>query len=66
MPTYRGGAWVFGEVHATALVVGGDQVVGARASAVADPAGGTTIDTQARATLANLLANLRAHGLIDG
>ena len=35
-------------------------------SGVADPAGGTTIDTQARATLANLLANLRAHGLIDG
>jgi hypothetical protein len=61
---FRGGAWVFGEVRASALVVGGDQVVGARTSAVADAAGGTTIDAQARATLASLLASLRSHGLI--
>ena len=61
---YRGDAWSFGEVRASALLVSGNQVVGARASAVADPAGGTTIDTQARATLASLLASLRTHGLI--
>jgi len=61
---YRGGAWSFGEVRTSALVVSGNQVAGARASAVADPAGGTTIDTQARATLAILLTSLREHGLI--
>ena len=61
---YRGGAWVFGELRASALVVGGNQVVGARGAAVADAAGGTVIDTQARATLASLLVSLRSHGLI--
>ena len=60
----RDGTWIYGEMRASSLVVGGDQVVGARASAVADATGGTTIDIQARAVLASLLASLRVHGLI--
>jgi phage baseplate assembly protein V len=44
--------------------VAGIQVVGAQGGAVADPAGGGTIDAQARAQLSALLARVRAHGLI--
>jgi hypothetical protein len=62
--SFDSGAWIYGELRANALIVGGDQVVGPRGGAVADPAGGTTIDTQARMTLANILSSMRAHGLI--
>lgn len=61
---YRAGAWRRGEMRGAKVIVDGRQVVGAQASAVPDPAGGTTVDTQARATLAALLAALRGHGLI--
>ena len=61
---FRAGAWSFGEVRATALVIGGNQIVGPRGGVIADPSGGATIDPQARAVLANVLASLRSHGLI--
>ena len=62
--TFAGGAWTKGEVRAAKLSVGGNQVVGARQAAVADPTGGATIDAEARAAIAALLARLRLHGLI--
>ena len=43
---------------------GGTQVVGAQGAAVADAAGGATIDAEARTALNTLLARLRTHGLI--
>jgi hypothetical protein len=46
------------------ITVAGTKVVGAQGLAVADAAGGTTVDTEARAALNALLARLRAHGLI--
>ncbi|WP_028970118.1 phage tail protein [Sphingomonas sp. URHD0057] len=49
----------------SALLLDGVQVVGARCSAIASPTGGTTIDTQARSTLNQLLSALRQHGLIE-
>ena len=58
--------WVFGDWTASALLVGGQKVVGGRGAAVADPAGGTTVDSEARATLSVILERLREHGLIDG
>lgn len=45
--------------------VAGTQVVGAQQAAIPDAAGGTTVDTEARAALNALLAELRTHGLID-
>jgi len=48
----------------TGLKVQGTSVVGARGAAVADPSGGATVDTEARAALNALLARLRTHGLI--
>jgi hypothetical protein len=62
---YRNGAWTSGAMRANDVSIGGQKVVGARQPAVADPAGGTVIDLQARLTLGQILAALRAHGLID-
>lgn len=44
--------------------VGGTKVVGAQGAAVADASGGVTIDAEARTAINDLLARLRAHGLI--
>ena len=62
--TYAAGAWERGHVRAAKLSVGGNQVVGARLAAVADPAGGATVDAEARAAIVAILARLRSHGLI--
>ena len=40
--------------------------VGSQAAAIGDPGGGATIDLEARACLAGVLAALRGHGLIAG
>jgi hypothetical protein len=60
----REGAWDVGEVRAASIKVGGAQVVGAQFSAIAAPAGGATVDTEARTALASVLAALRSHGLV--
>lgn len=44
--------------------IGATWRIGGRSAAIADPSGGTTIDTQARAALAEVLAMVRRHGLI--
>jgi hypothetical protein len=46
------------------LVVSGTQVVGAQAGPIGNPAGGATIDLQARAAVISILNALRGHGLI--
>jgi hypothetical protein len=61
---FRAGAWEKGHVRAAKVSVGGNQVVGARLAAVADPAGGATVDAEARAAIADILSRLRSHGLI--
>lgn len=61
---YHDGAWRTGEIVAERVVVGGKPVLGAQRPAIADPAGGATVDAEARAALSVVLAALRAHGLI--
>lgn len=61
---YTGTGWSLGIERASAVMIGADQVIGARQPAIAAPIGGTTVDTQARATIAALLTALRTHGLI--
>jgi hypothetical protein len=62
---YRSSAWELGVVRGSALNIGGQQVVGARGSAIAAPAGGTSVDAEARAAISAILAALRLHGLIS-
>jgi hypothetical protein len=61
---------VTGSINMTvSLFRGGTKVVGAQGAAVADAAGGATVDTEARTAINDLLARLRAstgHGLIAG
>ena len=46
------------------LQVGANKVVGTRGAAVADASGGATVDAEARTAINDLLARVRAHGLI--
>ena len=58
-------AWEIGALTATTLSVGGLQVIGGRRPRVVAPTGGTTIDSQARAAIALLIAGLETHGLFS-
>ena len=62
--TFADGQWRIGRLAGTALTIGGVQVVGNREPAIAAPAGGATVDAEARATLTEILGALRGHGLI--
>ena len=62
---YRAGAWELGTLRATNLVLGGSQVVGARLAPIAGPSGGANVDAESRATINQVLAALRQHGLIE-
>ncbi|MDH7639572.1 DUF2793 domain-containing protein [Sphingomonas oryzagri] len=61
---FDGDAWMVGEIRARRLLVDGVAVVGAQQSAIADPTGGTSQDSEARAAISAILAALRSHGLI--
>lgn len=63
--TYSSEGWKLGEETATKLIIGGDLVVGTRQSAVEAPAGGATVDTEARAAIAAIIDRLEQHGLIE-
>lgn len=62
---WTGSAWTGGELPASGIMVGGQQVVGPRQPAVPSPSGGTIIDAEARTAVAALIATLMSHGLIE-
>jgi hypothetical protein len=62
---YRAGAWEMGLLRGSSVIIGGQQVVGSRAAAIASASGGATVDTEARATIDQILAAMRQHGLIE-
>ena len=62
--TFLNSGWELGVLRGSRVVVGSDQVVSGRAAAIADPAGGTKADPEARAAISAILAALRGHGLI--
>ena len=61
---WRGGAWEYGQLRAERVLVNGVPVIGPQQPAVAEPTGGTTVDVRARTTVNQILAVLRAHGLM--
>ena len=61
---YLSTGWTNGVLTGTSLVLNGVQLVGARATAIAAPVGGTVIDVQARAAISAILSSLGTHGLI--
>lgn len=62
---WSGTAWADGSLPASAIHIGGQQVIGPRLLAIASPSGGTTIDNEARTAIAAVIATLMSHGLID-
>ena len=61
---YRNGGWEYGVIRGAAIVIDGQQVIGSQANAIADPAGGSTVDAEARSAVGAILLALRQHGLI--
>ena len=61
----RNGGWETGIVRAREVRVGGQAVLGSRQPPIEAPAGGSTIDSEARTAIAEIIAALRAHGLIE-
>jgi len=62
---YRvGEGWQVGVLAASRVEIGGVQVIGPQASAVALPSGGAIVDEQARTAIVAVLERLQAHGLI--
>jgi|EndMetStandDraft_5_1072996.scaffolds.fasta_scaffold00330_26 hypothetical protein len=62
---HDGTAWRDSAVRGDGFFVDGQQIVGARRSAIAAPAGGTTVDVESRGAIAAILAALQGHGLIS-
>ena len=60
----RDSAWEAGVVRAREIMVEGLKVVGAQQPSIAAPTGGSTIDPEARGAISEIIASLRAHGLI--
>ncbi|PTD16979.1 DUF2793 domain-containing protein [Sphingomonas fennica] len=61
---HDGNGWRATPAPTFGVAVGGEQVVGGRQPAIARPAGGATVDQQARTALDAILSALEAHGLI--
>ena len=62
---FSDGEWEIGVVDASSVRINGEQVLSNRHPAIPDAAGGSVVDTEARSTLAAILAALRQHGLIE-
>ena len=61
---WRSGDWESGIVRARELQIDGLTLIRERQPAIADPTGGSVIDAQCRAAVANMLSALHTHGLI--
>lgn len=62
---YGASAWSAEPVRPDGLYIGGVRIVGTQETAIADPAGGSVADAEARAAIAEILTALRNHGLIS-
>jgi hypothetical protein len=58
------GVWESGLARVARVMIGSDQILGARQPAISTPTGGSVIDVEARACLVDIVAVMQAHGLI--
>lgn len=63
--TFTPAGWEIGILRGSKLLIDGQQVVGSRGPAIAEPSGGASIDSEARSAIGSILAILRQHGLIS-
>jgi hypothetical protein len=63
--TFSSAGWEIGMLRGSKLLIDGEQVVGSRGAAIADPSGGSSVDVEGRAAIGSILAILRQHGLIS-
>lgn len=61
---FQSGSWRLDAIRGDGLYIGNKRVIGARVSDIAEPAGGTIVDVEARSVINLLLSMLREHGLI--
>ncbi|WP_242122876.1 DUF2793 domain-containing protein [Sphingobium sp. Sx8-8] len=61
---HDGAGWQDAAVREDGFYVGGTRVVGGRSAPIGTPAGGATVDAEARSAIAAILSSLRTHGLI--
>ena len=62
---YRDGSWDIGTLNGSRVDIEGQKVVGPRGKAISIPTGGNRADPEARATIEQILAAMREHGLIE-
>lgn len=62
---FDGSDWQDGAVRGDGFYVGGERVSGPRQPAIANPVGGSSIDSEARSSLVTILNAMRSHGLIE-
>ncbi|WP_326525306.1 DUF2793 domain-containing protein [Sphingomonas sp.] len=63
--SFADGGWHIGRLAGTRLVLDDVEMLGAPAGPIADPAGGVTVDDEARAAIAAVLVALRHHNLVE-
>lgn len=62
---WTGTSWSDGVLPVAGVSIGGDTMLGPRLPEVPTPSGGTTIDAEARAAIAAIIATFKSHGLTD-
>lgn len=62
---FGGGSWEVGTLKGSQLAVDGLKVVGSRGAAIGAPTAGSTVDSEARAAIGQILSAMRLHGLIE-
>jgi len=58
------GGWMLGQLAASTLRIGSEQVVGPRQPPISVPSGGSVVDLEVRDAISAILSVLRTHGLI--
>ena len=62
---FSNGQWSSGVIDGREVRISGLKVLGSRRAGIAAPSGGSTVDVESRAAINEVLAALRAHGLIS-